>query len=401
MDNRDFIITSQQSWDTEIGSTIKNVAVEISKRNRVFFINTPMDYSTWLRRVKDKAYVQRMNVIKGRTASIREINPNMWIIDCPFIAYPVNHIPTTGLFDFVNKLNNEKIAKRINEIIRQFNIRNFIHIMDTDIYRSFYLKELIKPALSVYYCRDYVFEDPYWKGNGPRLEPILAAHSDMVITNSTLFNERFLPYNANTYAAETGVNLDLYDAAKEWPVPADIQSVAHPIVGYVGYITSKRLDCELIYQVVQERPNYSFVFVGPEDEVFASHPIHQLPNAHFFGHKQVEQLPAYINIFDVCLNFQLVNEITDGNYPLKIDEYLAMGKPVVATSTHTMRDIFSQHVYLPSDEEGYLESIDKALTETRDKQLRDERIRFAHSHSWENSVNKMYTYISVHLPKAE
>ena len=43
MEGRDFIITSLQPWDIEIGSTIKNTAVEISKRNRVLYINTPLD----------------------------------------------------------------------------------------------------------------------------------------------------------------------------------------------------------------------------------------------------------------------------------------------------------------------------------------------------------------------
>lgn len=39
MKNRDFIITSLQPWDIEIGSTIKNTALEISKNNRVLYIN--------------------------------------------------------------------------------------------------------------------------------------------------------------------------------------------------------------------------------------------------------------------------------------------------------------------------------------------------------------------------
>ena len=46
---KDFIITSLQTWDIEIGSTIKNTALEISKQNRVLYINTPMDYSTRLK----------------------------------------------------------------------------------------------------------------------------------------------------------------------------------------------------------------------------------------------------------------------------------------------------------------------------------------------------------------
>ncbi len=45
----------------------------------------------------------------------------------------------------------------------------------------------------------------------------------------------------------------------------------------------------------------------------------------------MKELPGYIQHFDVCINPQKLNPITIGNYPLKVDEYLAMGKPVVAT----------------------------------------------------------------------
>ena len=43
---RDFIITSLQTWDIEIGSTIKNTALEISKQNRVLYINTCLLYTS-------------------------------------------------------------------------------------------------------------------------------------------------------------------------------------------------------------------------------------------------------------------------------------------------------------------------------------------------------------------
>ena len=58
---RDFIITSLQTWDIEIGSTIKNTALEISKQNRVLYINTPMDISIRLRGNRQSpSYIRRM-----------------------------------------------------------------------------------------------------------------------------------------------------------------------------------------------------------------------------------------------------------------------------------------------------------------------------------------------------
>ena len=95
----------------------------------------------------------------------------------------------------------------------------------------------------------------------------------------------------------------------------------------------------------------------------------------------------------------MVNPITDGNYPLKIDEYLAMGKPTVATSTHTMRDIFAHHTLLASNVEEWLTAIDTAINEIYNETLRQESITFAHTHNWGNSVNKIYNIIENYLKK--
>lgn len=395
MENRDFIITSLQSWDIEIGSTIKNTALEISRKNRVLYVNPPMDHMTWIREKRTSSYIYRMDVIKKRKSILRRINQNMWVVDCPFMVYSINRLPFSWLFDFFNYLNNKKIANQILQTIRMLKFSHYIHLIDNDIYRSQYLKELIKPDLSIYYCRDFVIGRNYWKKNGTRLEPLLAANSDMVLTNSTYFAERFKLFNQHTFALETGVNLSLYDHTKKWVFPDDIQNISHPIIGYTGAINSVRLDCDLLFNLAIHRPNYNFVFVGPEDDVFAKHNLHNLNNVYFLGKKAVETLPSYIKAFDVCINPQILNEITDGNYPLKIDEYLAMGKPTIATSTHTMRDIFNEYTYLPKNEKEYLQALDNAVSETNSQQKTKARIAFAHTHSWENSVKKIYQFINT------
>lgn len=399
MEKQNFIITSQQSWDTEIGSTIKNTALEIAKHNRVLFINTPLDHATWLKGERDRAYRQRIGVIRKRRPRLRQIDGNLWIADCPFMVYSVNRLPSDALFDFFNRINNRKIGRYILKVAKELGFENFIHLIDTDIYRSQYLKEIIRPAVSVYYCRDFVIGFSYWKKHGTRLEPLLAAKSDIVLANSSYFAEHFKPYNPNTYAIETGVDLALYDASRTLACPADLQAIPHPVVGYVGVITSLRLDIDLLYRLALNRKEYRFVFVGPPDEAFLQHDLYRLPNTHFLGAKDVTELPAYIACFDVCINPQRVNDITIGNYPLKIDEYLAMGKPTVATRTHTMEDIFSRHVFLASDTDEYLAAIDRALAETGDEEKREKRIAFARTHSWSNSVGKIYRSIEHFLQK--
>ena len=123
--------------------------------------------------------------------------------------------------------------------------------------------------------------------------------------------------------------------------------------------------------------------------MFQQSRLHQLKNVHFLGAKKVTELPSYLAHLDVCINPQLVNELTVGNYPRKIDEYLAMGKPVVATDTPAMQ-MFVPHVLLANSPETYIESIEYALKKNpAGKQ--DAAISFAKSHTWENCINKIFT----------
>lgn len=378
----DYIITSLQRWDIEIGSTIKNTALEISKQNRVFYINTPPNIIQWVRSNKE------ISVQKDKS-----INLNLRIIYCKCPVLPVNGIPFKWLFRVVNYYNNLCIARTIKKAIKQYGITDFSHIIDTDIFRSRYLKQLIHPAISIYYRRDYIIGVNYWKKYGPECEYTLVRQSDIVITNSSYFTKELQKYNTNIYTVNTGVNLELYNATRHWRKPIELVQISHPIIGYTGAIIKSRLDASLLYNIASRLSQYSFVFVGPEDSFFSQHPLHSLQNVYFTGRKEVEELPAYIQHFDICINPQIINPITEGNYPLKIDEYLSMGKPVVATNTHTMRDIFARHVHLATDLSSYLQAIEEAIGEIGNQNIEKERIAFAYTHSWEHSVKKIYQAI--------
>ncbi|MCE5175165.1 MAG: glycosyltransferase [Bacteroidales bacterium] len=393
MERQDFIITSLQSWEIGIGTTIRNFTLEISKQNRVLYINTPLDHSSWIRKGRHHAKDFRMDVINRKISPLRKINDNLWVLDFPFMVYSINKIPFPSVFDFFNKKNNRKIAKFINKYVEFLNFKDYTLFIDNDIYRSLYLKELLHPRLSIYYRRDYIIGVSYWKRHGSRLEPKIIAKSDIAMGNSTIFCEELKKYNSSVYLLETGVNLDLYDAQKKYQRPLDIEHIPHPIIGYVGSIFNLRLDEDLICIIAEKRPDYSFVLTGPEDDCFKKSRLHQMKNVFFTGPHQLNELPAYVYAFDVCINPQRINEITIGNYPLKIDEYLALGKPVVATNTPLMNEVFKDQVHLAKNAEEYLTFIDKGIEESKNPDLKIQRIEFAQTHSWENRVKILYKII--------
>lgn len=388
---RDIVIVGQQPWDTAIGSNCKNIAMEFARHNRVLYVNSTLDRITMLRHRSDEKVKKRLDVIKHKANGLVVIGNNLWNLYPDCLTESINWIKNRTVFDFLNKANNRKFAQSISAALKQLGFQDIILFNDNDMFRSFYLPDLLRPAVSVYYSRDYMLAVDYWKFHGEDLEPKLIAKSDLCVANSTYLASYCKKYNQNSFYVGQGCDLEMFTNAGNTPLPSDLSNVGKPIIGYVGALQSIRLDIGLLEFIATTKPEWQIVLVGPEDEIFKTSGLHGLNNVHFTGGKPPELLPSYINAFDVCLNPQLVNQVTVGNYPRKIDEYLAMGKPVVATATEAM-EIFEHYTYLATNREKYIELISKALTENSSDKQTDRRM-FAGTHTWENNVKEIYRSI--------
>ncbi|WP_442588354.1 glycosyltransferase [Pedobacter sp. AW31-3R] len=390
---RDIIVIGQQPWDTEIGSNCKNIALEFSKHNRVLYVNSPLDRITLLRHKNNEKVKKRVSMIKGEQENLIEIQSNLWNYYPDCLLESLNWINSTLIFSLLNKRNNKKLARSIKKAIKRLNFKDFILFNDNEILKVYYLKELLSPSISIYYSRDNMVAVDYWKKHGRVLEPKLIAKSDICVANSTFLTEYCATYNPDSYYVGQGCELDLFVKNDQLPLLPELNTARRPFIGYVGALQSIRLDMDILMHIASERPEWTIILVGPEDHSFANSKLHDFKNIMFVGLKPVEELPDYINFFDVCINPQLLNEVTIGNYPRKIDEYLAIGKPVVATATVAMKS-FGDFVYLAETKADYIKLIEKALAEDSEE-LQDARRTFALEHTWENSVSQIYSAISL------
>lgn len=389
--HKDIVIVGQQAWDTDIGSNCKNIAIEMAKHNRVLYVNSALKRNAVLRKNKDTKTIKRLELLKTKQQNLIEVAPNIWNLYPDTILESVNFLPDNFLFDWFNKLNNKRFAASIQKALKHLNFNNFILFNDNDIYDSFYLKDYLKPDISIYYSRDYMLGTSFWRKHGNRLEPQLIAKSDLTVANSVYLANYCKKYNQKSFYVGQGCDFGLFTHPENLKKPADI-TPNKPIIGYVGYLSSLRLDLEIISFIATQKPDWNIVLVGPMDDDFLNSDLHSFKNISFLGQKPIEELPNYINCFDVCINPQKLNEVTIGNYPRKIDEYLALGKPVVATKTEAM-ETFSDYVYLAQDKLEYVNFITRALEDNNDS-LKKQRIDFALSHTWENSVTEIYKAIN-------
>ncbi|MFZ4739597.1 MAG: glycosyltransferase [Bacteroidales bacterium] len=392
MQGKDIVITGIQPWDIEIGSNCKNIALEFSKKNRVLYINAPLDRNTLKSKKNDVSILKRLKMLRGEISCYEMVNENLTVFYPNVILESIQKVPLLSLFRWLNKINNKRFAAEIKKAINENDFHDFLHFNDSDMFRSFFMKELLKPVTSIYYIRDNLVKNPYWKKYGQFLEPELIAKSDVVVTNSLYYADYANKFTKNAYMVGQGCDISIYDEDKNHiEIATELKLLKNPIIGYIGFLTSRRLDINLVRLIAQKRPDWTIVLVGPEDANFISSDLHQFENIVFLGSKPAEELPSYTKGFDVCINPQILNDATIGNYPRKIDEYLAMGKPTVATWTKAM-EYFTDHVYLAKSPEDYIVLIDKALKENNEDKY-NSRKKIAAEHTWENNVDAIYNAI--------
>ncbi|KAA8482797.1 glycosyltransferase involved in cell wall biosynthesis [Arcticibacter tournemirensis] len=383
-----FVFVSLQRIHTDRESTSTSLAKELSKQHKVLYVNPPVDRRTLLLNENDQYTLDHIAAIRNKTAGLSRTADNLWVLNPSRVIESINWIPGNLIFSLFNYLNNKRFAADIRKAIQEIGFEQFVLVNDKDMFRSFYLKELLSPEMYVYLDRDYTLGFDYWKKHGFAIEPALMRKSDAVVCNSLDFTKRAAKYNKNSFYIGNGADLEVFDPQKEWLQPEDLKDLKKPLIGYVGALNSMRIDISLIESLAEQKPEWTFAFVGAEDDNFRKSRLHALDNIIFIEKKHTSIVPAYVKYFDVCINPQLVNEITIGNFPLKIVEYLAMGRPVVATETNTMKEVFSDHTYLCKTSDEYISAITDAMEKDND-QLRNSRMAFAKTYSWEAVAKKL------------
>jgi teichuronic acid biosynthesis glycosyltransferase TuaH len=381
--NRDIVLFSFQPWNSEIAFNFKDMAFELARYNRVLFIDRARDRNSalkWLFSGKPEDGVNRHE--------LESIQDHFWVFHPKVLLESGNWSPNYRLFDYFNRINNKRLATEIKNTIRLLGFKNCLLINDNDFFRGLYLKSLLPIREYIFYIRDFLTSQPYFKKFGPRCETEMIQKADLVVANSAWLAAYAGQWNPNSVDIGQGCNLDAF--VKSYPEPEDLKAIPRPIIGYCGAISSQRLDEDLLLHIAASLPEMSLVMVGPADSQFVNSKLRKGKNVFFLGGKKPEETAAYIHQFTVCINPQLVNQLTVGNYPRKIDEYLASGKPVVATATAAM-EMFRSHTILCNSKEEYVQHIRKLVDEPfwTSEEWQNKRKEFALTHDWEQSIGAL------------
>lgn len=375
----DIICFSLSRWDAEISSPAVALVKELSKNNRVFFIEHPYSASDIFLRKKNKSKNVRLN--------------NITVITPP-VTFSINFLPEGKIYNFFSSVNNSILLGTLKKTIRKNNISRFLFI---NFFDPFFLQSLppeIKPLRYIYQCMDDLSQVAYTKRHGLRLENEVIGNADIVLCTSKELARLKSPLSKHVHFHPNGADFGLFNQAATQTLnrPADLYFNNKKIIGFTGSI-EYRTDFALLKKIAFEHSDKILFLVGPvfgREHLDAA--LDQLPNIIFAGSRDISELPAYLQYFDCCIIPYKKNKLTSSIYPLKINEYLAAGKPVI--STDFSEDIRSFHdtAYIAGSHDEFISLIGKAIQEN-DVEKKDQRIRVAAANSWEKRVEEFWKLV--------
>lgn len=226
-------------------------------------------------------------------------------------------------------------------------------------------------------------------------EPRMLNLADIVFVVSPALLESKSRYHSNVHMVRNAVDFDTFVqvANTHDPPPPDIATLPRPRIGYVGVVNAK-LDYELLRHTAETLPNCSLVLVGPIHQESGVEQLRDagLDNVTFLGRKDVSDVPHYINACDVCLLPYRQIEWTRNIDALKLYEYLACGKPIVAVDIPTVRP-HSAVIRIADSREAFVSAVEAALAENSPEAI-EQRYAVARENTWDQRVELISSLIT-------
>ncbi|WP_454718812.1 glycosyltransferase [Caulobacter segnis] len=223
----------------------------------------------------------------------------------------------------------------------------------------------------------------------------LVERADLVFVTSLNLLEVHKAVNANTWYFPNVADFDHFAKASldETVVPADLAAISGPRIGLIGAISGYKVDFDLLREVAERRPNWSLVLIG---EVGEGDPwtdistISALPNVHLLGGRAYRDLPAYLKGLDVAILANRSNEYTRSMFPMKFFEYLASGRPVVATPLPALVEYANVALFCDGPD-AFIEGVETALNGDGPDIL--ERLAAAKLNTYSGRTDKMMNIV--------
>lgn len=348
----DLLVFSHLRWDFVFGRP-QHLLSRFAKHRRVYYIEDAI-----------------FGVTKEARLHIR--------VTHEYVKVVVPYLPE----GFDERTTNTSIKMLLEELMQEENIQEF-----TSLYynpKALDYSRQLKPAMVLFDCIEN-----HENTDGNEEELFKKAH--LVFTNSKTMFDAKKPFHENIYPFPNSVDYNHFSQARMSLVePDDQMNIPHPRIGFYGVI-DQRFNFTLLKKMSELRPEFHFVLVGPVIGIEQSD-LPKSANIHYLSKKDYHALPLYLSSWDCTFIPYHVDETTRFTSPSKIPEFLAAGKPLVATSLFNVIHPYADAklVYVADHPEHFVECIEKSINESiYDPEWLERVDQFLDGNSWDATFRQM------------
>ncbi len=225
---------------------------------------------------------------------------------------------------------HEALKRVVDDLIEDEFIINFSVWYDTT--KAIDYTRHLSPISTIYDCISESSPENPSELSVQEIE--LLEKADLVFAaNEKLYSHRKSSHH-NIHNFPNSVDLSHFRQARQVSEPLDQKKISGPKLGFCGDIT-EHLNFDLLTDMADFRPSWNFILVGPMvGNCYNDLP--RRPNIYFFGKKDYKYLPNYFAGWDVTI--APYKEGRNGHTTSQMYEYLATGRPVVATPHETLKE---------------------------------------------------------------
>jgi len=388
--NENIICISSIDWDFNWQGHQEIMATFAKNGNRVLFIENTGVRAPNLKDIQRliKRTIDWFKSFKG----FRNEMENLYVYSPVILPFPYSRI--------ARWINNYMLVKPIKRWMEAMEFYDPIVWSFLPTGTALDIIDNIDKKLLVYYC---IADFNKLVGNPKKVmktESKLIRKSNLIFAQGKVLQDKCKRLNDNVYISPFGVKIETFKEFQHMPdkVPNDIKNINSPIIGYIGGI-HKEVDFGLIKFIAEVYPEWSLVLVGPVQTDISK--INSLPNVFLLGKKDFLKLPDYISKFDVAIIPYAKSGYTMTVFPTKLNEYLAMGKPVVSSylpEIETFNEKYGSIVYVAKNQEEFARCIERAINEDNGD-LRKRRIEVAEENGWQNRIEQMSNLIKAEIER--
>lgn len=373
-------------WFAENRTSSHHVAARLASNMPVLYVDSP-----GMRAPQASGRDLRRAFRKLREAfrAPQRVDTNLW--HCTVPQLPFRRLPGVPLF---NRLFSQWALRRA---MRVLGARPRISWFVTP--HPGFLARRLGEAFCVYYCiDDYAAH--------PGVDATVIAASDLALTKQAdivfVAPPALLPVkqaqNPQTRFSPHGVDAKLFARASDpaTEIPSVARNLKGPVIGYFGSI-HEWIDVELIAWLAQSRPHWTFLLVGYAAIKVTE--LEALPNVVLAGAQPYASLPAWAKAFDAAIIPYRRNRQVENANPLKLREYLATGKPVVAVGNPEIAR-FSSVVRIAEGREDFLAALEQVLAQGPEHGAA-ERMAAVADQTWDRRVEDVLREVATTMAASD